>query len=147
MRPLIRFCVGLAASALGLALSLGSSAVAADIVAVVSADSPVTDLRASDVADIFLGKMNRLPGGAVAVPIDLPEGSPTRDAFYTAFTGKSPAQLRAHWSKIIFTGRGQPPKEVANGAALKHLVAGDPSAIGYLDSSEVDDSVRVVAPR
>ncbi|MEO8523969.1 MAG: phosphate ABC transporter substrate-binding protein [Caldimonas sp.] len=118
---------------------------AGDVVAVVSAKSPVTVLTKAQIADIFLGKANRYPDGGPAVPIDLAEGSPARDEFYVKYAGKSPAQVKAHWSKIIFTGRGQPPQEAANTADLKKRVADSPGAIGYLESNLVDGSVKVPA--
>jgi ABC-type phosphate transport system substrate-binding protein len=67
-----------------------------------------------------------------------------RDRFYAQYTGKSPAQVKAHWSKIIFTGRGQPPVQAANNAEVKKMIAQNPSAIGYIDQSLVDESVRVI---
>ena len=78
------------------------------------------------------------------MPIDQVEGSAARDEFYLTFAGKSPAQLKAHWSKIIFTGRGQPPPEVANGGEVKKRLAENPNAIGYIERNLVDGSVRVV---
>ena len=120
---------------------------AEEVVPVVSARSPITVLNANQVADIFLGKSNRFPDGTVAEPIDLAEDSPLRERFYTSFTGKSPAQLKAHWAKIIFTGRGQPPRQAASGAEAKKLVAENPNAIGYIDASQVDASLRVLAAR
>lgn len=128
---------------LALALSVGVPA-AADVVAVVSSKSSVTALSKNQIVDIFLGKASRFPDGEQAVPIDQGEGSPARDEFYARFTGKSAAQIKAHWSKIIFTGRGQPPKEVANSAEVKKHVVEDPKAIGYIERSFVDDSVRVL---
>lgn len=130
---------------LGFAAGLDAVARADDVVAVVSAKSPVTSLNASQVADIFLGKTSRFPDGSEAVPIDQAEESRARDRFYAAFTGKSPAQVKAHWAKIIFTGRGQPPRQVSNSAEARKLVAVNPNAIGYIDASLVDDSVRVLA--
>ena len=121
----------------------GSSA-SAEAVAVVSVKNPVTSLTRDQVADIFLGKSVRFPDGHAAVPIDQVEGSATRDEFYLAFAGKSQAQLNAHWSRIIFTGRGQPPREVANAAEVKRRLASDPSAIGYIEPRLVDGSVKVV---
>jgi ABC-type phosphate transport system substrate-binding protein len=129
---------------IGLALSLGFGAVEADVVAVVSAKSPVTTLSKNQVADIFLGKTARFPDGSQALPIDQAEGAPARDEFYTKFTGKSAAQLKAHWSKIIFTGRGQPPKAVPNSIETRKLLAQNPNAIGYIESNMVDSSVRVL---
>jgi ABC-type phosphate transport system substrate-binding protein len=128
-------------------MGLQGPARAQDIVAVVSAKSPVTSLNASQVADIFLGKTSRFPDGTQAVPIDQIEDSPAREKFYAQFTGKSPAQVKAHWSKIIFTGRGQPPKQVASSAEARKAVADNPNAIAYIDDRLVDSSVRVLAQR
>jgi ABC-type phosphate transport system substrate-binding protein len=120
---------------------------AQDVVAVVSARSSVTALNAGQVADIFLGKTSRFPDGTQAVPIDLGEDSPARDRFYAQYTGKSPAQVKAHWSKIIFTGRGQPPRQANSSSEAKKIIADNPNAIGYIDQSQVDNSVRVLAAR
>jgi ABC-type phosphate transport system substrate-binding protein len=133
-----------AVTVLLLVASSGAGARAEDVVAVVSAKSPVTALNTAQVADIFLGKTSRFPDGSQAVPIDQGEDSPSRDRFYTQFTGKSPAQVKAHWSKIIFTGRGQPPRQAATGQEARRLVAENPNAIGYIDASLVDSSVRVL---
>ncbi|MDO7895915.1 phosphate ABC transporter substrate-binding protein [Pseudomonas citrulli] len=131
-------------SGCALVLSAGSTLALADVVVVVASASPVKTLASTQVANIFLGKTNRFPDGGSATPVDLPEGSPIRDEFYTRFTGKSAAQLKAHWSKIIFTGRGQPPEALASSAEVKKYLADHPDSIGYIDAREVDDSVRVV---
>jgi ABC-type phosphate transport system substrate-binding protein len=127
-----------------LALALGAGAAGADVVAVVSSASPVTTLSKSQIADIFLGKSMRFPDGSVAVPLDLKEGAAERDEFYLQFAGKSAAQMKAHWSKVIFTGRGQPPRTVSNGSEARKLLAAAPNAIGYLERSLVDGSVKVL---
>ena len=129
---------------LALAFAVEATAKADDVVAVVSAKSSVTALNASQVADIFLGKTSHFPDGSQAVPIDQVEDSPARDKFYAAYTGKSPAQVKAHWSKIIFTGRGQPPRQASTSAEARKIVAENPHAIGYIDNSAVDRSVRVL---
>jgi ABC-type phosphate transport system substrate-binding protein len=125
-------------------LSLTSFTASADVVAVVAANSHVTALSKSQVADIFLGKSYRFPDGVQAVPIDQNEGSPARDEFYATLAGKSPAQLKAYWSKIIFTGRGQPPPVVSNDVEMKKRLALNTAAIGYIDAKLVDASVRVL---
>lgn len=53
-------------------------------------------------------------------------------------------QIKIHWSKIIFMGRGTPPTALPDSMAVKRRVAEDPHAIGYIDQSQVDDSVRVL---
>jgi ABC-type phosphate transport system substrate-binding protein len=116
------------------------------MVVVVAGSSPVKVLTRSQVADIFLGKINHFPDGSQATPVDQPEGAATRDEFYSTFTGKSPAQIKAHWSKIIFTGRGQPPQVVGNSAEVKKRIAEDPGAIGYIEAGDVDATVRALPP-
>lgn len=140
-----RMQLAIALMLLGTGLAGGSSA--QDVVPVVSAKSTVTSLNTAQVADIFLGKTSRFPDGTPAVPIDLGEDSPLREKFYAQFTGKSPAQVKAHWSKIIFTGRGQPPKQVASDIEARKAVAENPNAIAYIDTRLVDPSVRVLAMR
>jgi ABC-type phosphate transport system substrate-binding protein len=111
---------------------------------VVSSKSTITTLSADQVADIFLGKASRFPNGILSTPIDLSDGSAERDRFYAKYASKTPAQLKAYWSKIIFTGRGQPPKAVQSDLDMRQFIAANSTAIGYIDEKMVDDSIRVV---
>jgi ABC-type phosphate transport system substrate-binding protein len=129
---------------IGLSLGFGHTATAAEVVAVVSATNPVGTLSRRQVADIFLGKLTRFPDGRQALPIDQAENSTVREVFYLEFAGKSPAQIKAHWSKIIFTGRGQPPPEVANAIEVMKSLAINPDAIAYIERERVDDRVKIV---
>ncbi len=114
-----------------------------DVVVVVAAGTPVESLDKRDLEDIFLGRTSTFPDGRPAMPVDLREGTPAREAFYRVFLGQSPAKMKAHWSKIVFTGRGSPPREVSS-AAARELIAGDGRAIGYLERALADSSVKIV---
>jgi hypothetical protein len=144
MEPNVTRRTRIASQILGLVLGLCSAGARADVVAVVSSKSAITTLSANQVADIFLGRMSRFPNGALAVPIDLNDGSVERDRFYAKIAGKTPAQIKSYWSKIIFTGRGQPPKTVPTDLDMKKYIATNVAAIGYIDESMVDASVRVL---
>jgi ABC-type phosphate transport system substrate-binding protein len=133
-------------AALGLALTLMLNSATAEVVAIVSATSTITRLTNAQVADIFLGKVNRYPDGSPAVPIDQTEGSQARDEFYATYAGKSPAQIKALWAKIIFTGRGQPPKALPSSAEVRRFIAANPQAISYIDRSAVDVTVKILTP-
>jgi len=129
------------------ALLLASGAAMAqadDLVVVVSARSPIDSLRPDQVAAIFLGQTPRFPNGAVATALDQPIGSAERDQFYLRVAGKTPALLKAYWSKMVFTGRGQPPRELAGSAAVRKAVADDPGLVGYIEREALDPSVRQV---
>jgi ABC-type phosphate transport system substrate-binding protein len=125
-------------------LGLGASGAFAQVAVVVSPKSPVASMTADQVSGIFLGKSNTLPSGATAVPTDLPDSAATRELFYTKVTGKSTAQVKAAWSRLVFSGKATPPKELASSAEVKKFVASNPDAIGYIEKSAVDSSVKVV---
>ncbi len=128
----------------GLWVSLSIDVAAAEVVAVVSVKSEITTLSKNQVTDIFLGKTSRFPDGTQATPIDQLEGSPVRDEFYSKYSSRSPAQIKAYWSKLIFTGHGKPPPEVSNDNEVKKRVIENPNVIGYIDRSLVDSSVKIV---
>lgn len=130
----------------GLLCSLVISTTAtAEVVVVVSDQSLVDALSRDLLADIYLGRMNRLPSGDPVIPIDQKERSPAHNEFYSEYLGRTPAQIKAHWSKLIFTGRGQPPHSVANGDVVAEIVAETPNAIGYMSRELVTDRLRIVS--
>jgi ABC-type phosphate transport system substrate-binding protein len=117
------------------ALALAASATAqADIVVIVNPAAPA--LTQDQIADIYLGRSNTL------TPLDQPESAPLRADFYKKATGRDTAQVKATWSRLVFTGKGQAPKELPDSAAVKKAVAADPKAIGYIDKSTMDGSVK-----
>ena len=134
----------LAGLLLAASLSTSTFANAADEVVIVSAKSPLTALRPDQVADIFLGQVANFPDGAEAVALDQRIGTPLRDEFYAKVAAKSAPLIKAHWSKMIFTGRGQPPREVGSSSAVRKLVADNPTLIGYIDRAALDPSVKAV---
>lgn len=134
----------LARCCLALLLWCGGAAHAADFVVIVSAKNPLYVLRAEQVAAIFLAQTGRFPGGAEAQALDLPLGSPLRNDFYRAVAARSPALMKAYWTRMVFTGRGQPPRELPSSAAVRRLVADNPALIAYIDKSALDASVKVL---
>jgi ABC-type phosphate transport system substrate-binding protein len=127
-----------------LLVTLLSGAAVADIAVVVNPANTNT-VSADDLNRLFLGRASSFADGSKATPLNMAEGKPARDEFDTKVLNRSAAQLKAYWSKLVFTGKGTPPKELADDAAVKAAVAADSSAIGYISSSSVDSSVKVVA--
>lgn len=107
-------------------------------VVVVGTGNPLTPLNREQVADAFLGRM------AGIEPIDLAEGNPVREAFYTKLVGKSAHQLKSYWARLEFTGKAMPPRQYRDGRELKRYLSHSPRAIAYLDKSDVDSSLRIV---
>jgi ABC-type phosphate transport system substrate-binding protein len=118
---------------------LGASLPAfAEVVVVVNPKAAEATLSKEQIAQFFLGKSSSM------TPIDQPEDAPVRAEFYKKVTDKEASQAKALWSKLVFTGKATLPKEVANSAAVKAAVAANPKAIGYIEKSAVDASVKVV---
>jgi ABC-type phosphate transport system substrate-binding protein len=130
------FCVSL--------LLLSSQLASAETAVIVSKSNTNASIDGDVISRMFLGKTSKFPDGGQAVPIDQNDGTPARDAFNDSILGKNSSQLKAYWSRLIFTGKGTPPKQAGDDAAVKALVAANPNMIGYIDSSAVDDSVKVV---
>ncbi len=128
---------------ISLALLLSSTAQAG--VAVIVHPSNASNLGQAEISRIFLGKMKSYPGGGPAVPINLAEGSGPRGEFEKAVLKKSASQIKAYWSKLVFTGKGTPPKEVANDAEVINLIKSNPNLIGYVSDTAVTGDVKVVA--
>ena len=110
----------------------------AEVVVVVNPKAAESTLSKEQVAQCFLGKSTSM------TPIDQPDNAPVRAEFYKKVADKDAAQAKALWSKLVFTGKATMPKEVADNAAVKAAVAANPKAIGYIDKSAVDASVKVV---
>ncbi len=124
--------------------ALVSVAVSADI-AVVVHPSNNNAVNSEELNRLFLGRASNFADGSKATPLNLAEGQAARAEFDSKVLNRSAAQLKAYWSKLVFTGKGTPPKELADDAEVKAAVAADSSAIGYISSGSVDSSVKVVA--
>lgn len=97
------------------------------------------DISASEAKKLFLGK-----GSSPLVAFELSENSAVRSEFHSKVTNKSDSQLKAYWSKQVFTGKGNPPATLSNAAMVKSTIASTPNAIGYIDEADLDDTVKVL---
>jgi hypothetical protein len=109
---------------------------AQELVVIVNPAAPAINME--QVMDLYLGR------GSGWTPLDQVATSPIYVAFYKKVIGRDNAQIKAIWSKILFTGRGLPPKQLPDSEAIKKAVAANPNAVGYIEKSLVDASVKVV---
>lgn len=124
-------------------LSMMAWSVQAEVLVVVHPSYGTGSASNPEVAKVFLGKSSGLSGGTL-IPVDQNEGSGTRGEFYKKVANKDAAQLNAYWSKLIFTGQGQPPKAVGGDDAVIDLVSKNPNMIGYVSSGAATGKVKVV---
>ena len=114
------------------------------LVAVAQADVVVignlaaATMSKDEVSQFFLGKNQAMK------PVDRSSSDPIKAQFYQKLSGQDLSQVKATWARLVFTGKASAPKELPDAAAVKKAVAADPKAIGYIDKSEVDATVKVL---
>jgi ABC-type phosphate transport system substrate-binding protein len=128
---------------LSLAMLTAMQVAQAEHVIVVSAKSAVGNLTKDQVADIYLGNAKEFPGGGQALPLLVASGA-VRTEFFDKILGKNEAQAKAIWSRLVFSGKGSAPREVADSAEIVKLIAANPNCIGIIEKSAVNASVKVV---
>ena len=113
-------------------------------VAVVVHPSNSNAIDKTFIKKVFTGKVKSFGDGASVIAINQESSSAATGEFNKKLLNKSASQLKAYWSKQIFTGKGTPPKEVPNSEEVLKLVSSNPNFIGYIDAASVNDSVKVI---
>jgi len=103
-----------------------------------------SDISDKEMKRMFLGKNKKFANGETVKAINLKSGNAIRGDFEKKVLGKSSSQVKAYWSKLIFSGKAKPLKEFSSDSEVLSWVSSTPNAIGYIDASKVDDSVKVI---
>ncbi len=119
-----------------------SAAAFSDVVVIVHPANDAIIDKAS-VKKIFMGRTKTFSNGEKAIPVEIESGE-IRKIFLKQYLQKDQSAIDSYWSRMIFTGGGSPPKTYQTEDDIKKLVANNPNAIGYIDSSIVDKSVKVI---
>lgn len=121
-----------------------SSAQAEEMAVIVNKANTVENMDERTIAKLFLAKEKSFGSAKKAKLFDHPKGTNSREIFYQSIVKRSENQMKSYWSKLIFTGKGKPPKELPNDQEIISEVAKTESAIAYVNGSSVNDSVKVV---
>jgi ABC-type phosphate transport system substrate-binding protein len=129
-----------------LSLSILRVASAGDeIDVVVNKANPISDLALADARKIFMGDKETWPNGKRITIVMLAQGQPERAIVLREIYKMSEDDYGKYFMQAAFTGKvAAPPKDASSAADVKQIVAGNPGAVGYVKSSDVDDSVKVV---
>lgn len=111
-----------------------------ELVVVINQASPVQQLSHAAVSALYLGNLGTHEANHNLKPLDLQDGD-VRDAFYEQLLGRSRSQMRAYWSRMVFTGKGKPPRAYTADEARQALLA-NPELITYLPRSQLDATLR-----
>lgn len=121
---------------------LNYSAVA-EIAVVVNLENN-SSFDANNIRKIFLGKTKSFSNGDFVQTFDLKDGNPARDEFRDVVLRKSESRLNSYWARMLFSSKAKPPRVLMDAEEVKAIVSKNPHAIAYIDSDDVDASVKVV---
>ena len=126
-------------------LLVGAGAVRAEAIAVVTHLSTAQEsISSEELSRIYLGKSKSFQGGASATPINQADNSKIRQRFEAEVLGMDKRKLKKYWSKLMFTGKGKPPKAMDGDAELLDYIASTPGALGYISGDSLTDKVKVL---
>jgi ABC-type phosphate transport system substrate-binding protein len=124
-------------------LIFSSGSAWADIVIIAHQDVSETTVTEKDLQEIFLGKRVQWKDNTAIHPVTVKEAE-FHKAFLKQYVNKSIAKWNAHWKRMVFTGNGTPPKQVATQQELLEYVVNTAGAIGYIDAETPVESVTII---
>ena len=131
MKTLIIFCMVLMGSA------------HADMV-IIGHPTNTNSVSIEELQRLYTGKSSSFADGESVLPLNLSDANALRTRFDEKALGRSSSQIKAYWSKLVFTGKGTPPKEVTTEDEMIKLVSSNPSLLGYVSSDADVSGVKVL---
>lgn len=130
------------------AASTGTSASANhasnDFVVIANPNSGVEKMSKDEVINVYMGRNRKLSSGVTAQPLDLENPLTEKANFYSTMVNKELSEISSYWARLMFSGQGSPPRQVASAEQAVELVGRLKGAIAYVDRKKIDKRVRVV---
>lgn len=124
-------------------LSSLSTQAQAGVAVILNPQCSLEQISDKDLAQVFLSKTKYLPSGERARPVEL-TSTESKNNFYEKIAGKNEVELRKYWATMIFTGNGQPPKQLRSVEQVLQYVSTHQCAIAYVPKDAVDESIKVL---
>lgn len=118
-------------------LSFASLSAADQTLYIIAHSSRATQtLTHQDIQNIYLGKIRSFPDGTAVTPINLMKGSSARDLFMKHILDINEFNWRSNWVRLLFTGKGKPPREFRTPQEIIDYVTKTESALAYVIGAE-----------
>jgi len=136
LKRLIRYALPVAALSPTFAL--------AGLVCIVHKENPLESAPVDKVRNVFLGKAQSVDNSGTLLALDVEPSSAVRKTFTDKIVEKNDSELSKYWSRLVFTGKGTPPKKVGGDDAVIKMVSENKNALGCVDDSKGLGSVKVI---
>jgi ABC-type phosphate transport system substrate-binding protein len=127
----------------GIMLWFSAEAIAASYVVIANKSVEESSLTRAELKAIFLGEKVKWESRKYIKIVVLGEGPSSVD-FLQSILGKTPSQFDAHWSKLLFSGKGSMPQTFAEPPKVVDFVAKNPNSIGFVPAGQQDASVKTI---
>lgn len=123
----------------------GERADDAGFLVVVHPSQPMASITRAELSAIYMKRTRSWGDGSEILPLDQTASSFVRERFSRAVHGKNVAYVTRYWQRLIFSGRGIPPRQLPGDAAVLELVKHHRGAIGYIaPGTPPGDGVKII---
>jgi len=130
-------------SKLLITLFLSVNLYAQHLAVIVSKNSSINTIEKKELSRIFLAKTRNFSNGKRAVAIES-SNKEYQIFFYNRVSNKNKKQLKKYWAKMIFTGRGQPPKKFDSIESIMDFIKSNNNAISYIPFEYLSNDIKVI---
>jgi ABC-type phosphate transport system substrate-binding protein len=126
-----------------LAFLLSTQNAFADLYVIAHKSFSEDTLSISTLRNVYSGDSQHINNLRI-IPLDQMVNSKNYLEFYSAVINKPMDQIISHWSKLIFTGKGQSPISLSSDMSIVDFVQKNPNAIGYVGPEFLSNNVKVI---
>ena len=116
-----------------------------NVAIIVSKDNPTMEISSKDLVKIFRQERQYWEGGKKIYLIMRETGTPEKTLVMKTIYQMDDAELKKYWLGKVFKQEiASFPKTLSSNEAVKRFVRQAPNAIGFIDASSADDTVKVL---
>ncbi len=123
--------------------SFQADALSADVLIIANKNTPVSSINERELRKIFLGKIVKWNNGT-PIHFAILENSDVHRKFLRTYILKSKTQYDNWWQRMLFAGKGYPPKKFETLEALIKYLAETDGAIGYCDERTFLENIKTI---
>lgn len=117
----------------------------ADLVVVTAKTNKLTSISRNDLKLAFLGKLKKWPDGGDKINLVLAKKGETVDELLSTIVDMNSGTFKRHWQKMVFTGKGKPPKRVTGDEAVTEYIDENNDYVGVVNSkSKLPEGLKVI---
>jgi hypothetical protein len=128
-------------------LALGCAGGVSAVEMIAHADVKVQLLNLNTARSMFGMRQAAWPDGTPVHVFVLPEHYSLHASFCREILNIYPYQLHQSWNRLVYSGTGQAPVEVASEQEMVEKVSSTPGAIGYVNKVISNDPVHPISLR